>query len=192
MDSQCDAVEQVEEIVSPLLLPQKWEMELVKNFYDERFAFMYSEWLPHGGLSLESELSDVELCDEFGKQQQEQQDPQPSTEPKRPQLLLFLRKRERDPDELDEDKHTDGSVLKDSTNTCRFGSPSSEKKLEEAAKGVIPKNSVNNTRWAENNFLAWAKERNKHVLDDPVPLDLLKSQDTNLVNKHLCRYILET
>ena len=49
MDSQRDAGKQV---VSPSLLPQKWEMEYIKNFFDERFAFMDSEWLPRGGISL--------------------------------------------------------------------------------------------------------------------------------------------
>ena len=117
----------------------------------------------------------------------------------------LFKKRERDADKPEEEKQLDdledarlmdpdddGSVFKDSTNTRRFSSPSSEKKLREAAKGVVPKNTVNNTRWAENNFLAWAKERNKCVVDDPVPLDLLESQDADLVNKYLCRYILET
>ena len=32
MDSQRNAVEQVKEIVSPSLLPQKWEMDLIKKF----------------------------------------------------------------------------------------------------------------------------------------------------------------
>ena len=90
------------------------------------------------------------------------------------------------------DPKDNGNVLNDSTNTHRFGSPSSKKKLKEAAKGVVPKNTVNNTCWAENNFLAWAKERNKCVVDDPVPLNLLESQDADLVIKHLCRYVLET
>ena len=49
MDSQRDAEKQV---VSPSLLLQKWEMEYVENFFDERFAFMDSEWLPRGGISL--------------------------------------------------------------------------------------------------------------------------------------------
>ena len=42
MDSQRDAEKQV---VSLSLLPQKWEMEYIENFFDERFAFMDSEWL---------------------------------------------------------------------------------------------------------------------------------------------------
>ena len=49
MDSQCDTEKQV---VSSSLLPQKWEMEYIENFFDERFAFMDSEWLPCGGISL--------------------------------------------------------------------------------------------------------------------------------------------
>ena len=46
MDSQHDAEKY------PSLLLQKWEMEYVENFFDERFAFMDSEWLPRGGISL--------------------------------------------------------------------------------------------------------------------------------------------
>ena len=68
MDSQRDAEKQV---VSPSLLPQKWEMEYVENFFDERFAFMDSEWLPRGGISLERE---EEVCGEFSGQQREKQD----------------------------------------------------------------------------------------------------------------------
>ena len=54
MDSQRNAVEHVKEIVSPSLLPQKWEMDLVKNFFDERYDFMDSKWLPRGGVSVET------------------------------------------------------------------------------------------------------------------------------------------
>ena len=75
----------MKEIVSPSLLPQKWEMDLVKNFFDKRLVFMDSEWLPRGGVSLENEPSgDFDLG--------EQQDPWPSTEPKRPRLSLSLKK----------------------------------------------------------------------------------------------------
>ena len=46
---------------------------------------MDSEWLPRGGVSLENEPSgDFDLG--------EQQDPWPSTEPKRPRLSLSLKK----------------------------------------------------------------------------------------------------
>ena len=86
MDSRCNAVDQVKEIVSPSLLPQEWEMGLVKKFFDERFAFMDSEWLPRGGVSLENELSGYFDLGEL-------QDSRPSTEPKRPQLSLSLKKK---------------------------------------------------------------------------------------------------
>ena len=49
MDLQRDAEKQV---VSPSLFLQKWGMEYVENFFDERFAFMDSEWLPRDGISL--------------------------------------------------------------------------------------------------------------------------------------------
>lgn len=83
-------------------------------------------------------------------------------------------------------------MLKDCTNARRFGSPTSEEKLSKAAKGVVPSNTANNTRWAESNFLNWVRERNKRVPDEPVPLDLLKSHNADLVSKQLCRFVLET
>ena len=47
MDSQKDAAEQMEPIVSPSLLPNQWEMNDVREFYDPRFNFMQDpEWLP--------------------------------------------------------------------------------------------------------------------------------------------------
>lgn len=46
IDSQRDADEQMEPVVSPLLLPNQWEMNDVKVFY-VNFGFMqYPEWLP--------------------------------------------------------------------------------------------------------------------------------------------------
>ena len=64
MDSQLDAEKQVT-VVSPgpSLLPQKWKMEYVENFFDERFAFMDSKWLPCGGISLNFiSISSVVYC----------------------------------------------------------------------------------------------------------------------------------
>ena len=47
MDSQRDAGKQIKPIVSPSLLPNRWEMNDVKEFYDENFDFMQDpEWLP--------------------------------------------------------------------------------------------------------------------------------------------------
>ena len=55
----------------------------------------------------------------------------------------------------------------------------SEEELVTTAKGVILSNTICNTRWAENNFRAWAVEWNKLCPEDPVPLNLLKSHDAN-------------
>ena len=191
MDSQRDAGKQVEEIVSPALLPQEWELEHVKNFFDPRFAFMDSEWLPRNGIPLESEQQDptFESMDSKGPHLVPQSSERLSEgENKKPRLSLSLRKKKGG-----KKGYEDGSILKESTNSYRrFGFPTSENELSKAAKGVVPTNTMSNTRWAENNFVTWARERNKCVPDDPVPLDLLRSQDANLVNKNLCRFILET
>ena len=64
----------------------------------------------------------------------------------------------------------------------------------EAAKGVVPENTKRRNAWARKNFTDWAESRNSSVLnsDGDVPVDLLESQDAILVNKWLCKYIMET
>jgi len=111
MDSQRDAcniyacTKQAEEIVSSSLLPQEWEMEYVKNFFDPRFAFMDSKWLPahHNGIPSESKQQDSETEDVFNPTV-------PPQSSKRARLSLSLRKQK---------DNEDGSVLKDSTNITR-------------------------------------------------------------------------
>ena len=162
MDSQSDADKQTDSVVSPSLL--QWEIKDVRDFYDPNFDFMQdSERLP------------------------------PLT--KRKKLSLSLNKGKRKTEDLE-------GALYDSTNTVatdntlptssRFGSPTSEEQLGDAAKGVIPNNILCNTGWAENNFQAWAVERNRLCPEDPVPLDLLQSHDAKLVCKNLCRFVMET
>ena len=47
MDLQKDAGKHIDPIVSPSLLPNKWEMNDVEEFHDKRFDFMQdSEWPP--------------------------------------------------------------------------------------------------------------------------------------------------
>ena len=47
MDSQRDAGKQIEPIVRPSLLPNRWELNDVKEFYDKNFDFMQDpELLP--------------------------------------------------------------------------------------------------------------------------------------------------
>ena len=167
------------EIVSPSLLPQEYEMEYVRNFFDSRFAFLGSEWLPRNGVSLETELQELDNIDTMAKLPGESSKHSSEPESKKPRLSLSLKRKKAD---------ADRPMLKDSTNTLhRFGFPKAEKEVSKAAKGVTPMNTANNSHWGENNFLTWATEHNKHahVLDDEVPLDLLESHDADLVNKHL-------
>ena len=58
-----------------------------------------------------------------------------------------------------------------------FGSQTSEEQLSFASKGVVPNNTLCNTHWTENNFLAWAVECNRLCPEEHVPLDLLQGHD---------------
>ena len=60
------------------------------------------------------------------------------------------------------------------------------------SKGVIPANTRASSNWAIRNFNDWASNRSAMTPDDPVPANLLKSQDTVLLCKWLCRYVMET
>ena len=85
--------------------------------------------------------------------------------------------------------------LKDCTNNLnnsRFVAPVSSPEREKAAKGVIPVNTRANSNWAIKNFKEWASNRLAMTPDDPVPADLLQSQDPDLLCKWLCRYVMET
>ena len=77
--------------------------------------------------------------------------------------------------------------LKDCSNDLsRFIAPVSSPEREKAAKGVIPANTRASSNWAIRNFNDWASNRSAMTPDDPVPADLLKSQDTVLLCKWLC------
>lgn len=85
--------------------------------------------------------------------------------------------------------------LKDCSNDLnhsRFIAPVSSPEREKAAKGVIPANTTANSNWAIKNFKDWASNRSAMTPNDPVPPDLLNSQDTVLLCKWLCRYVMET
>ena len=60
-----------------------------------------------------------------------------------------------------------------------------EKELEEASKGVVPLNTKKNNTWAVQNFNEWALSRNSRSPDDPVPEDLLSSNDADVMCKWL-------
>ena len=68
----------------------------------------------------------------------------------------------------------------------------SEQKLTQLAKGLVPENTSKSTKWAINNFEAWMRARNASHSEDPIPEDVLMSTDTNILNTHLSRFVVET
>jgi len=119
---------------------------------------------------------------------------------KQARLLLSLNKKGKDSEVVK------GHGLKNITNTLhqsavpqaventsaeklRFAQPACEQELKQAAKGVVPDSTRSSTNW---DYLSWAENRNKRIPDDPVSLDLFKSDDADLVCKTLCKFVLET
>ena len=85
--------------------------------------------------------------------------------------------------------------MKDCTNSLNcscFITPVSSPEREKAAKGVIPANTWANSNWAIKNFKEWVSNQSATIPDDPVPPELLESQDPELLCKWLCRYVIET
>ena len=74
----------------------------------------------------------------------------------------------------------------------RFAAPVEEEQVVEASKGVVPDNTKRRNNWALRNFSLWMENRNKQVPNDVVPEDILSCQDPAILNKWLCRYVLET
>ena len=72
MEVECDKVE----IVNPLLLPQEYEMEYVQSFFDPRFTFLGSEWLPNNRIPLETELQELKYINTMSKPSVERVNPQ--------------------------------------------------------------------------------------------------------------------
>ena len=87
---------------------------------------------------------------------------------------------------------TTSAPLKDCNNQNRFIAPVSSPERVKAAKGVIPANTQANSNWAVKNFKEWASNRSAMAPSDPVPPDLLKSHDPELLCKWLCRFVMET
>ena len=69
----------------------------------------------------------------------------------------------------------------DSLNCSRFVALVSSSEREKAARGVIPANIRENSNWAIKKFKELASDWSAITPDDPVPPDLLKSQDTYLL-----------
>ena len=87
--------------------------------------------------------------------------------------------------------HTPIPAPAGSSSTC-FATFVNDEQLAVLSKGVTPVNTDKNTRWAVSNFEAWKEARNQKHLDDPIPEDLLMSNDPVILNLHLSRFVLET
>ena len=70
-----------------------------------------------------------------------------------------------------------------------------EKDAEKSAKGVVPRNTEKNDRWALNTFKAWISERNDRCkelsLNELCPEDVLDRGNAELLNKWLSLFVLE-
>ena len=62
---------------------------------------------------------------------------------------------------------------------------------DELSKGLIPKNTAKNTKWALNSFEEWKNARNKKFPEDPVPEDLFTCTDPSILSVHLSRLSVE-
>lgn len=89
MEVECDKVE----IVSPLLLPQEYEMEYVQSFFDPRFTFLGSEWLPYNRIPLETELQELKYINMMGKPSVERVNPQMNRKTRGHEYCCSLRER---------------------------------------------------------------------------------------------------
>ena len=99
---------------------------------------------------MEQDKDAVALPETLDKKDQEETWDEPT--PKGRQISLSLKK-------------------KCATSGSRFASPTKVSVLEKAAKGVVPGNTLQSTRWAVNTFITWAKQRNKRMPEEQIELD---------------------
>ena len=83
-------------------------------------------------------------------------------------------------------------------NTCkalvpvkRFKKIATEDKMKENSKGYTPANTKANTECALRNFKDWCTWRKNESPTDPVPSNLLSSNDADELNKWLSAYVME-
>ena len=76
-------------------------------------------------------------------------------------------------------------------STSRF-TVASTTDVAKAAEGVVPENTARVNAWALKNFELWVKATGEANPSDPVPQDILHSNDPVLVCKWLCKFVLET
>ena len=75
---------------------------------------------------------------------------------------------------------------------CQRFSFASEEQLADLAKGIVPLNTTKSTKWAlKKGFEDWKQERNERFKSDPVPENILLSDDPTLLNTHLSQFAVE-
>ena len=67
-----------------------------------------------------------------------------------------------------------------------------EEELEVASKGIVPKNTKGNNRWALNNFEAWRASHNASHADSPCPDNILLTCTAEELDTWLSRFVMET
>ena len=67
-----------------------------------------------------------------------------------------------------------------------------DQEAKQLAVGFTPKNTEVNTKWAVTNFQEWCEWRNSKYPDEPVPENFLEAADSDLLDKWLSRYVVET
>ena len=67
----------------------------------------------------------------------------------------------------------------------------SDEQLADLAKGIVPLNTTKSTKWALKVYKDLKQERNERFRSDPVPENLLLSDDPTLLNTHLSRFAVD-
>ena len=74
----------------------------------------------------------------------------------------------------------------------RFAKPVDCIAFDQAAEGVVPVNTKNNTNWAISTFMKWACERNKICSNDfKIPEDILQSHDQEKICEVMRYFVME-
>ena len=74
----------------------------------------------------------------------------------------------------------------------RFGSPTTDEKMEKICQGFVPPNTVKSTSWAVRVFEEWRAARNSQTVEEEqVPDDLLECPEAEALNYWLARFIVE-
>jgi len=68
---------------------------------------------------------------------------------------------------------------------------SDEAQMKELAEGVQPQNTTNSTKWALKTYEQWCASRNSHTELEPVPSNLLSSEDSAELCKYLALFVVE-